>query len=148
LSIECGSGTYVRALGRDIAAALGTKAVMSALRRTAIGGFRVDDSLPLDEVSADSVRRRLQPSLAAVTDMPRVVVSEAEVIEIRHGRPVKPRRCEVPADDTAASSGGLPCAEWAAVDSSGRLVAILRHKKAGELWPEINFEIEAEAGNS
>ena len=37
LDIECGSGTYVRALGRDLAAALGTAAVMSALERTAIG---------------------------------------------------------------------------------------------------------------
>jgi tRNA pseudouridine55 synthase len=148
LSIECGSGTYVRALGRDIAAALGTTAVMSALRRTAIGGFRVDASLALDEVSADSVRQRLQPSSSAVADMPRVVVSEAEAIEIRHGRPVKLRHREVPAVETASPTGGLPCGEWAAIDSSGRLVAILRQKKAGELWPEINFEIEAEAGNS
>jgi len=145
LSIECGSGTYVRALGRDIAAALGTSAVMSALRRMAIGGFRVEDALALDEVSADAVRQRLQPSLCAVADMPRVVVSEAEVVEIRYGRPIVLRRREVPAAEAASPSGGFTGGEWAAVDSSGRLVAIVRQKKAGELWPVINLDFEADA---
>src|SRR5262249_43555691 len=41
LVVECGSGTYIRSLGRDLASALGTAAVMSALERTAVGGFRV-----------------------------------------------------------------------------------------------------------
>src|SRR5262249_38502818 len=45
LAIECGSGTYVRALGRDIAAALETSTVMLALERTAIGPFLVDDAV-------------------------------------------------------------------------------------------------------
>src|SRR5262249_44412103 len=43
VEIECGSGTYVRALGRDIAASLGTAAVMATLERTAIGPFCVED---------------------------------------------------------------------------------------------------------
>ncbi|HEY3394007.1 MAG TPA: tRNA pseudouridine(55) synthase TruB [Lacipirellulaceae bacterium] len=148
LSIECGSGTYVRALGRDIAAALDTTAVMSALRRTAIGGFRVDDSLALDEVSADAVRQRLQPSLSAVSDMPRVVVSEAEVIEIRHGRPIKLRRRENPPAEASSPSEFESIDEWAAVEASGQIVAILRQKKSGELWPEINLESDADVGNS
>ena len=45
LEIECSSGTYVRSLGRDLAEKLGTGAVMSALVRTAIGIFRVEDSI-------------------------------------------------------------------------------------------------------
>ena len=45
LDIHCGSGTYIRSLGRDLAAALGTAAVMSELERTAIGEFRVEDAV-------------------------------------------------------------------------------------------------------
>jgi tRNA pseudouridine55 synthase len=139
LSIECGSGTYVRALGRDIAAALGTTAVMSALRRTAIGGFCVEDSLGLGELSHDSLLWRLQSPLAAVADLPRLAVSNAEMIEIRHGRPIKLPPPEVPA--AAPSPAERKSAdEWAALDAEGRLIAILRQKNAGELWPIINFD--------
>ena len=63
LAIECGSGTYVRSLGRDLAAALGTAAVMSALARTAIGDFRVEDAVALDALTNDSVTQHLQPPL-------------------------------------------------------------------------------------
>jgi tRNA pseudouridine55 synthase len=68
LDIECGSGTYVRALGRDLAAELGTAAVMSALERTAVGAFRVEDAVALDELSAETVAKHLQPPTAAVTE--------------------------------------------------------------------------------
>ena len=65
VDIECGSGTYVRALGRDLAAELGTTAVMSALERTAIGGFRVEDAVTLDDLtpkqSRNTCSRRLLP---------------------------------------------------------------------------------------
>jgi tRNA pseudouridine55 synthase len=145
LSIECGSGTYVRALGRDIAATLGTTAVMSALRRTAIGGFCVEDSLGLGELSHDSLLRRLQSPLAAVADLPRLAVSNAEVIEIRHGRPIKLPRPEIPAAEAPSPAERKSADEWAALDADGRLVAILRQKNAGELWPGINFDCEDES---
>ena len=45
LKIRCGSGTYVRSIGRDLADSLGTAAVMSALTRTAIGKFQVQEGL-------------------------------------------------------------------------------------------------------
>ncbi|HEX2475883.1 MAG TPA: tRNA pseudouridine(55) synthase TruB, partial [Lacipirellulaceae bacterium] len=67
LTIECGSGTYVRALGRDIAAALGTAAVMTALRRTAIGQFCVEDAIALENLSLESLPKRLESPLAAVS---------------------------------------------------------------------------------
>ena len=61
--IECGSGTYIRALGRDIGAALGTAAVMSALERTAIGPFCVADALDPDKLSADNLAEHFRPAL-------------------------------------------------------------------------------------
>ena len=55
LTIECGSGTYVRSLGRDLAESLGTGAVMSALERTAIGPFRVQEAIDPDLLSTETV---------------------------------------------------------------------------------------------
>src|SRR5262245_10094249 len=126
LAIECGSGTYVRALGRDLAAALETSAVMSALERTAIGPFRIDDAVLPDELSPENVARHLQPALLAVSDMPRTPITEAELNEIRNGRPI--------ALPPAVASQN----EWAGVDSAGELVAIL-HPKRGQLLPVHNF---------
>jgi tRNA pseudouridine55 synthase len=48
LDIRCGSGTYIRSIGRDLAEQLGTAAVMSALERTEIGRFRATDAATLD----------------------------------------------------------------------------------------------------
>jgi tRNA pseudouridine55 synthase len=133
LDIQCGSGTYVRALGRDIAEALGTAAVMLALERAAVGMFHIADALPTEQLTADSLAAHLQPALAAVTELPRVTLNEAELVAIRHGRPViAPQHCP---DQLADGSN----AEWAAVDSTGQLVAILREKHLGQLWPVINL---------
>ncbi len=134
LDIECGSGTYVRALGRDIGEALGTGAVMTALERTAIGEFQVEDAVSLDDLTADTLAQHLQPALAAVADLPRVAVSDAQRIEIRHGRPIL----------ASWLAGGGPlvlsgASELAATDATGRLVAVLYAKRPGELWPRMNF---------
>ena len=53
VKIRCGGGTYIRSLGRDIAAALGTKAVMSALRRTQSGVFNLENAVPFDFFTQD-----------------------------------------------------------------------------------------------
>ena len=66
LAIECGSGTYVRSLGRDLAAALGTAAVMSALVRTAIGDFRLEDAVALDALTNSTLAEHLQPPIDAL----------------------------------------------------------------------------------
>jgi tRNA pseudouridine55 synthase len=146
LSIECGSGMYVRALGRDLAAALGTTAVMSALRRMSIGGFCVEDALAFDEITPGSLRRCLKPPLSAVGDMPRLAVSDADVVEIRHGRPIELRQLEVPAAEATSPFRGTE--EWAAVDGAGRLLAILREKRTDQLWPEINFDVDPASRDS
>jgi len=134
LDIECGSGTYVRSLGRDLAAALGTAAVMSALERTAIGGFRVEDASRIDDVTAETLLRELQPALTAVADLPRVVLTDGELAEIRHGRPIAMRGDANPPAETDAEH-----LEWAAMDPAGQLAAILREKRADQLWPVRNF---------
>lgn len=53
IKIRCGGGTYIRSLARDIAAALGTKGVMSALRRTQSGIFTAEKALPFSLFESD-----------------------------------------------------------------------------------------------
>jgi tRNA pseudouridine55 synthase len=54
--VECSSGTYIRALARDLGAALGAGGHLTALRRTAIGPFPVTDAVPLDAVAPGALR--------------------------------------------------------------------------------------------
>jgi len=130
LSIECSSGTYVRSLGRDLADSLGTGAVMSGLIRTAVGDFSLHDSLDPDSLSDVNWRERLVPPLAAVQSLPRLQLTAEEIEQIQNG--VSIRR--------EGGSGGST--EHAAIDSSGRLVAILVPRGAGLLGPKRNFPPE------
>ena len=143
VDIECGSGTYIRALGRDLGAVLGTAAVMSALERTAIGPFLVEKAISPDRLSLETLAHNLQPAYAAVSDLPLLNLSETQIAEIRHGRPIPipiPAHLEL---NVPLTSGQ----ELAAVDSRGELVAILTEKRPGQLWPQHNFE-DASAAKS
>jgi tRNA pseudouridine55 synthase len=140
LSVECGSGTYVRSLGRDLAAALGTAAVMSALERTAIGEFDVADAVPLADLSPESLKEHIRPALAAVANLQRIELDAAQLVEIRHGRPIlMPRPLGVGPGTLPPAEASSPGGEWAAIDASGELVAIVFPKRPGELWPRLNF---------
>jgi len=140
LEVVCGGGTYMRSLGRDLAAALGTAAVMSALVRTAIGPFTVEGAVSLNGLDADTLRLHLQPPLAAVGHLARVELNDKQLTELRHGRPINAPRSGRGAG--GSSPGGPPVtnSEYAGVDLTGRLAAILFEKHPGQLWPARNFE--------
>lgn len=93
LDICCSSGTYVRAVGRDLAESLGTRAVMSSLTRTAIGGFHLEDACGLDSLSPASLGGRLLPALRAVEGMPMISLTPAEATEICNGRQIARDAC-------------------------------------------------------
>jgi tRNA pseudouridine55 synthase len=133
LEIECGSGTYVRSIGRDLGEMLGTGAVMADLVRTAIGNFHLEDALPAAEILPETISRDLQPAHVALSSLPRATLSAAQLIEIRNGRPI------LDAWLTRSNEPATSSAELAALDATGRLVAILQEKRPGELWPRINF---------
>ncbi len=119
LEIECGSGTYIRSLGRDLAASLGTGAVMSALVRTAIGVFSIEDAYDPRDLTSDNWTTHLQPPLRAVGYLPTVQLSADEAMRIRNGQSVE---C------------GSECAvsdEFAALDPDGGLVGVLYPSEAG-----------------
>lgn len=127
LEVECGSGTYVRSLGRDLAVSLGTAAVMSQLTRTAIGDFTIEEAVSLDALAPDHWTNRLLPPLRAVERLPCVTLGDVEVARIRFGQPIA-----VP-----PPVGGD--AEIAAVDHAGRLVAILVPRGPGLWGPTCNL---------
>lgn len=60
--IRCGGGTYIRSLARDVGAALGTGCVMSALRRTQSGFFRIGDAVPFDALGEENIEDVTCPS--------------------------------------------------------------------------------------
>jgi len=123
LDILCGSGTYIRSLGRDLAESLGTKAVMSALERTAIGEFRIDEAVDPGQLTPENWLEHLLPPLAAVGGLTQVGLSEEQVAAVRHGRTIA-----LPAELDEQ-------AELAAVDAGGRLVAILTRRGRAEFRP-------------
>ena len=61
LRIDCGRGTYVRAIARDLGAALGTGAYLTALRRTRVGSLGVEDAVTIERLKGDGVERFLRP---------------------------------------------------------------------------------------
>ena len=63
IQIRCGGGTYIRSLARDIAAALDTKAVMSALNRTQSGCFKLSDAVDFDFFQQDPSLQELEKYL-------------------------------------------------------------------------------------
>lgn len=121
LQVECGSGTYIRSLGRDLAATLGTAAVMSQLIRTAIGSFRVEDAVAPDALTPEAWTEHLLPARGAVEVLPQVTLSDADVTRVRYGQNI---------------TGEFICAgqqEIAALDGSGNLIGILIPREPG-LW--------------
>ena len=129
LRIECGAGTYIRSLGRDLAMALGTFAVMSALRRDAIGNFRAVDawSMPADSpIDRSKILDHLQPAALAVEALPKTMLTANESQALLNGREIRRDK-------------HLWVGEIAAVDSTGQLVAILAPSGADSVRPIRNF---------
>jgi tRNA pseudouridine55 synthase len=87
LEVRCSSGTYVRALARDLGAALGVGAHLVELRRTAVGRFDVADAVTLEELDTpEAVRRvRVEP-LDALAHLPTVEVEGEAMARLRHGQ--------------------------------------------------------------
>ena len=61
LRVDCGRGTYIRSIARDLGEALDCGGHLTALRRTAVGPFRVDDAASLDTLKAEGVEGWLRP---------------------------------------------------------------------------------------
>jgi tRNA pseudouridine55 synthase len=142
LAIECSAGTYVRTLGRDLAQRVGTLAVMSALVRTAVGVFTLAEATNSDEITQQRLPELVQNPLVAFAAWPRLVLDEAEITRIARGQTVRRSLADVGAHAPAAEGAAL---EALAVDSAGRLLAVLEHAAtdqgpAADTWhPRMTF---------
>ncbi|EID15640.1 tRNA pseudouridine(55) synthase TruB [Mycolicibacterium phlei] len=109
VEVDCSSGTYVRALARDVGAALGVGGHLTALRRTRVGRFGLDEACTLEEL-AEAPRLSYSLDEACLQSFPRRDLTDAEVEHTRHGRPLTPAGIE-----------GV----YAATAPDGRVIALL-----------------------
>ncbi len=125
LYIECSSGTYVRSLGRDLAKAVGTNAIMSSLVRLAIGHLRVEDGVTWEAIRNQDPRPFLLPAREALRDLPSVTLTADECRRIAHGLLIERQ------DESEL--------HLAALTPSGDLAALLLRRGPGVYGPQRNF---------
>ena len=116
IEVRCSPGTYVRALGRDLGAALGVGGHLVALRRLASGPFAIADAVPWEDL-ASTARRRLIPLARLLTDWPAARVGPEGVAALRHGRDLT-RRLVLEGFPDA------PAGPMRVIDESGDLLAL------------------------
>jgi tRNA pseudouridine55 synthase len=89
LEVACGSGTYIRAIARDVGEALGVGAHLTRLRRTGVGRFAVHGAVPLAELAdLPRVNASLLAPAEALAHLPSVTLDSSEVGLILNGRAV------------------------------------------------------------
>jgi tRNA pseudouridine55 synthase len=91
VTVECSSGTYVRALARDLGAQLGVGGHLTALRRTRVGPFELGQARTLDELAGRTDPVTLPLPVAVRAAFPVRDVGEAEARELSFGRPLEAR---------------------------------------------------------
>jgi tRNA pseudouridine55 synthase len=109
LEIECGGGTYIRSIARDVGEALGCGGLVEVLTRTQIGQFLLEDANDPRTLTAEAIPGLLRPPLDAVPDLSRLVLSTVEAEAIVRGQPIV---------------GSAPAGEVALIGPDGTLVAI------------------------
>jgi tRNA pseudouridine55 synthase len=117
-TVRVSSGTYVRALARDLGDRLGCGAHVVELRRTAVGPWTEGDAVPLDRVHPPF---SLAPALAAVAHLPQRALDADEAAGVRHGRTV-----------SAGDATDGPCA----LVRDGTLLAVAE-RRGDQLVPRV-----------
>jgi tRNA pseudouridine55 synthase len=110
--VECSSGTYVRALARDLGAALGVGGHLGSLRRTRVGAFTLDEAQTLEE--AERGLRVVPLDRVVCNSFPTLTVNEAQASQIRNGRRL--------------AGVILPDGTTALVDEAGHFLALYRQE--------------------
>lgn len=128
--IECSTGTYVRALARDLGTALGVGGHLTALRRTRVGPFDIANAHTLDNTV---VERDLQaPASVARLLFPAIALTHEQSIDLGHGK-------RLPVVSEAQKDDAGPVA---AIAPDGRLVGLVSIA-GGTVTPIINFPSES-----
>lgn len=140
LEMDCGKGTYVRAVARDLAAALGACAHVSSLRRTRVGPFGEDSAITLEKLEDLShnagLPEALLPVATALDDIPALAVTAEDAFRLAQGRSIVllPRQVEALREQLFGGSRTVCAME------GDRLVA-LAEMRAGSLNPVRVFQL-------
>jgi tRNA pseudouridine55 synthase len=145
LTAECGKGTYVRAIARDLGRKLGCYGHVSALRREAVGPFSSNTMISLEQLEtlchrAAAGEARLADALlpveTALDDIPALAVDQADAVRLRRGQSVLVRGRDAP-----IIRGPVH------VMASGRLIAIAEMDR-GEIIPRRVFNLTGLVGSA
>jgi tRNA pseudouridine55 synthase len=131
VDVACSSGTYVRAIARDLGVALGVGGHLTALRRTAVGQITLADAVPLAELATRPHPVTLDLAAAADRFLPRRDVDADAAGDLSYGRPVPGQ--------------GRP-GPYAVFDPDGRVVAIVSERD-GRARPEVVLAPAGPKGN-
>jgi tRNA pseudouridine55 synthase len=128
-----GSGTYIRALARDLGLALGTLAYVTELQRISVGCFTLDRAISLAQLEAlghsAATSGHLLPLETALDDIPALALTESQAKALRCGQAVTPLHPQDRARIDQIGEGARVCAT-----SGGKLVA-LAEVASGEIRP-------------
>ncbi|NWG23943.1 MAG: tRNA pseudouridine(55) synthase TruB [Pseudorhodoplanes sp.] len=145
LDTDCGKGTYVRALARDLGRALGCFGHVSALRRTAVGTLAEPDMISLEQLTALCHRAAsgegnladiLLPVETALDDIPALAVSRADAARLQRGQAVLLRGRDAPIFRGTVY-----------VTASGELIALAESDR-GEIVPKRVFNLAGLKGSA
>lgn len=135
LTISCSKGTYIRTLCHDIGEALGCAGCMEQLTRTIAAGFRIEDSLKLDEIEAlageGRIAERIVPVEAALSDYP-ALASRPEADGLVHnGNPCFARQLEGTDQQIKEPGDGQLFRMY---DSQGLLMGLYEYEERRHFW--------------
>jgi len=143
IEIECGKGTYVRALARDLALKLGAEGHVSALHRARVGGFTEPNLISLEKltelVQNAAGSKALLPVETALDDIPALAITTEDVFRLRQGRSIVllPRQVETLKTRLHSQAGG-DASRTVSATSDGSIVALCE-LRAGRLSPTRVF---------
>ena len=139
VEIECGKGTYVRALVRDLAERLGTRAHVSDLRRTRVGAFTEERAITLENLEqlchTNQHLEALLPVETALDDIPELAVTTEDAFRLTQGRSIVllPRQVET-------LRARLSASRTVSARHGARIVALCE-MRAGRLNPTRVFHL-------
>ena len=140
LEIDCGKGTYVRALVRDIAEMLGACGHVSALRRTRVGGFSDANAVTLEMLEQLVYEARqseaLLPVETALDDIPALAVTDEDAFRLKQGRSI----VLVPRQVESVKARLKPGSRTVSATAGGSVVALCE-MRAGRLEPSRVFNL-------
>ena len=143
IEIECGRGTYVRALARDLALKLGAEGHVSALHRARVGGFAEPNLISLEKltelVQNAAGSKALLPVETALDDIPALAITTEDVFRLRQGRSIVllPRQVEALKTRLLSKAEG-DASRTVSATSDGSIVALCE-LRAGRLSPTRVF---------